>query len=67
MAGDYDMIVGGIADDKVFDTLNLFFDEFIRKDEALRRLTYERPNIQYCIRTELMLKKCLTFKDCIRL
>lgn len=67
MAGEYDMVVGGIADDKVFDTLNLFFDDFIQKDEALRRLAYEKPNIQYCIRTESMIKKCLTFKDCIQL
>lgn len=65
--GDYDMIVGGIADDKVFDTINLFFDGFIKKDEALRRLVYEKPNVQYCIRTDSMIKQCITFKKCIQL
>ncbi len=65
--GDYDMIVGGIADDKVFDTLNLFWGEFIKKDEALRRLAFEKPNIQYCIRTNEMIKACLTFKDAVLL
>ncbi|MCD8297722.1 MAG: DUF3990 domain-containing protein [Prevotella sp.] len=65
--GDYDMVIGGIANDRVFDTLNLFFDKFIQKDEALRRLVFEKPNIQYCIRTESMIKKCLKFKDCIQL
>ncbi len=67
IAGNYDMVIGGIADDKVFDTLNLFFDKFIQKDEALRRLAYEKPNIQYCIRTDAMIKDCITFKDSIQL
>ncbi len=67
VVGDYDMVVGGIADDKVFDTLTLFFEQLIDKKEALRRLKYEKPNIQYCIRTEAMIKDLLTFKECIRL
>ncbi len=65
--GDYDMVVGGVANDKVFDTINLFFERFINKEEALRRLVYEKPNIQYCIRTDAMIEEVLTFKDCIRL
>ena len=67
VVADYDMIVGGVANDKVFDTLNLFLDGFIQRDEALRRLVYEKPNIQYCIRTDAMLRQCLTFKNCIDL
>ncbi len=67
VVGGYDMIVGGIANDRVFDTLNLFFDNLIGKDEALRRLAFEKPNVQYCIRTDEMIKRCLIFKDCIQL
>ncbi len=67
VVGDYDMIVGGIADDRVFETLNLFFDHWISKEEALNRLKYEKPNIQYCIRTDAMINDLLTFKDCVRL
>ncbi len=67
VVGDYDMVVGGIANDKVFDTLTLLLNDYINKDEALRRLTYEKPNIQYCIRTEAMIKDILTFKECIKL
>jgi hypothetical protein len=59
--GDYDLVIGGIANDKVIETLNLFFDHYISMDEALGRLRYEKPNIQYCIRSERMLKECLTF------
>ncbi len=67
IVGDYDMIVGGVANDKVFDTINLFFQGLINKEEALRRLVYEKPNIQYCIRTDAMIKELLTFKECVQL
>lgn len=67
VAGDYDLIVGGVADDKVFDTVDLYTDKLISKDEALRRLAYVKPNIQYCIRTDAMLKQCITFKEAIKL
>ncbi len=65
--GNYDMVIGGIANDKVFDTLNLYIDKLIQKEDTLRRLAFEQPNIQYCIRTNAMIEKCITFKDCIQL
>ncbi|MBP3511328.1 MAG: DUF3990 domain-containing protein [Prevotella sp.] len=65
--GSYDMVVGGIADDKVFETVDLFFAGLLPKDEALRRLAFERPNIQYCIRNGAMLEECVTFIEAIRL
>ncbi len=64
---DYDMIVGGIADDKVFTTVNLYFMGYMQKSEALRRLAFEKPNNQYCIRSAEMLRRCITFKESIRL
>ncbi len=64
---DYDMVVGGIADDKVFTTVNLYFLDLITKGEALRRLAYEKPNNQYCIRSAEMLRKCLIYKESVRL
>ena len=59
--GDYDMIIGGIANDRVIITLDRYFTGEISQEEALGLLKYERPNIQYCIRTDKMLRKCLTF------
>ena len=67
VVGDFDLIVGGIADDKVFDTIDLYTDTLISKEEALKRLSYMKPNIQYCIRTDAMLEQCLTFKETIQL
>lgn len=60
---DYDMVIGGIANDKVIETLTLFFDNLISMDDALGRLKYEKPNIQYCIRSEKMMKECLFYID----
>lgn len=49
---DYDIVVGGVANDKVFNTVELFFDGLIDKREAIKRLQYEKPNLQICFRTE---------------
>ena len=49
---DYDFIVGGVANDRVFNTVELFFDGLIDKTEAINRLRYEKPNLQICFRTE---------------
>ena len=49
---DYDLVLGGVANDKVFNTVELFFDGLIDKTEAISRLRYEKPNLQICFRTE---------------
>ncbi len=59
--GDYDMVIGGIANDRVIITLDRYFSGEISQDEALGLLKFEKPNIQYCIRSERMLQECLTY------
>ncbi len=49
---DYDLVLGGVANDKVFNTIELFFDGLIDKAEAIDWLRYEKPNLQICFRTE---------------
>ena len=49
---NYDLVFGGVANDKVFNTVELFFDGLIDKAEAINRLSYERPNLQICFCTE---------------
>lgn len=49
---DYDIVMGGVANDKVFNTVELYFEHLIDKKEAINRLRYEKPNIQICFRTE---------------
>jgi hypothetical protein len=61
-AGDYGLIIGGIANDDVFNTLTVFFRGFIDKTEAIKRLRYEKPNIQYCFKTQAVIDKYLIYK-----
>ncbi|MBS6195251.1 MAG: DUF3990 domain-containing protein [Clostridiales bacterium] len=61
-ATDYDIVVGGVANDKVFNTVELYFDNLIDKKEAIRRLRYEKPNLQICFRTYTALKKYLRYE-----
>ena len=62
---DFDIVAGGVANDKVFNTVELYFDHLIDKDEALRRLRYEKPNMQICFRTERALSY-LRFEDLLK-
>lgn len=58
----YDIVIGGIADDKIFRTIDLYFTGDISRDEALKRLKYEKPNNQYCLRTPKAIE-LLTFEE----
>lgn len=58
---DYDMVIGGIANDRVILTLDRYFAGEITQEQALGLLMYEKPNIQYCFRSERMLNECLTY------
>ena len=49
---DYDLVTGGVANDKVFNTVELYFDGLIDRTEAISRLRFEEPNQQMCFRTE---------------
>ena len=57
----YDAVSGGVANDKVFNTVDLYFAGVISKEEALGRLKYEKPNHQLCILNGLMIDKHLHF------
>lgn len=57
----FDIIIGGVANDKVFDTVELFFDGLIDRAEALKRLRFELPNMQYCFRSQSIIDRYLRF------
>ena len=58
-ATEYDIVIGGVANDRVFNTVELFFEGLIDKKEAIKRLRYEKPNLQICFRTERALSHLL--------
>ena len=57
----YDAVEGGVANDKVFNTVDLYFAGIISKQEALGRLKYEKPNHQICILNQQMMERHLRF------
>lgn len=64
---DFDIVIGGIANDKVIETLDRYFEGELSEDKTLGLLKYEKPNIQYCIRSQRMLDLCLTYLESARL
>ena len=52
---DWDVVAGGVANDKVFDTIEAFFDGFATKEQTIVKLRMEEPNMQFCFRTEAAL------------
>ena len=62
---EYDYIEGGVANDRVVDTIDLYMTGFIPRFEAIERLKYLRPNNQICISSQILIDKYLFFKDSI--
>ena len=63
---DYDIVIGGVANDRVFNTVELYFDGLIDKLEAIKRLRYEENNLQITFRTERALRY-LTFESSVNI
>lgn len=57
----YDIIEGGIANDKVFQTVDLYMAGLYDKKQALQNLAFEMPNHQLCFITQRAIDNCLTF------
>ena len=58
---------GGVANDRVFNTIELYYTGLIPKEEALRRLRFEKPNNQLCLINQSLLDSCLFFVEAILL
>ncbi len=60
-AADYDYVEGGIANDRVIDSINLYLQGFYSKEETLRRLSYHEPNNQICLLNQALTDKYLHY------
>lgn len=58
---EYDYIEGGVADDRVVDTINLYMADLMTKDKALERLSEHRPNNQMCLLLQDIIDKYLIY------
>lgn len=59
----YDYIEGGVANDRVINTVRLYMTGFISANEAIRRLKYHKPTNQICILNQQMIDKHLVFVE----
>lgn len=59
----YDIIEGGIADDQVFDTVDLYFSGIYTREQTLGKQQYKKPNHQICITSQYALDKYLHFQS----
>ncbi len=64
---DYEIIEGGVADDKIFRTIDLYLSGDISKTDALNRLKYEKPNHQICFRSQSVIDRYLKFVSSTKL
>ena len=64
---DYDIVIGGVANDRVFNTIELYLANLSTKESTVSRLKYEKPNLQICFRTQKIIDRYLCYEGCERL
>ena len=58
---EYDIVEGGVANDRVVDTVNLYLAGLIELSSALRELSRHQPNNQICILNQDIINKYLIY------
>lgn len=64
---NYDIVEGGVANDRVIDTVELYTIGILDKASALGRLSEHQPNHRICILSQAILDKYLKFVEVIEL
>lgn len=60
---DYDIIIGNVADDDAFKTVDMYFRGLWDKKKVLNELRYYKMNNQICIVNQKAINRLLTFKS----
>ena len=58
---DFDMVEGGVANDRVIDTIEAYMIVNITQEMALGELAKHRPNNQLCLINQALIDECLRF------
>ena len=66
-AKNFDYIEGGVANDRVVDTVNLYMAGLMELDTALQRLSQHRPNNQICLLNQEITDRYLIYNGTERL
>ncbi len=57
----FDIIIGSVADDDVFKTVDMYLKGLWEKERVLKELRYHRLNNQICITNQVTINKTLKF------
>lgn len=63
----YDLIEGGVANDKVVDAVEAYLAGLADVEHTLNKLAYALPNNQICLLNQELIDTCLTFVDSWRI
>lgn len=61
-AATYDYVEGGVANDRVIDTVNLYMSGLMSAKVALQRLAQYQPNNQICLLNQSITDKYLVYE-----
>lgn len=59
----YDIVEGGVADDRVIDAVEAYINGYADVKHTLRQLVYHKPNRQICILNQEIADSCLQFQS----
>ena len=59
----FDIIEGGVADDRVIDAVEAYINGYADVEHTLRQLVYHKPNYQICILNQEIVDKYLQFQS----
>jgi hypothetical protein len=57
----YDLVMGRVADDDVFKTIDMYFKDLWTKERVLQELKYYQENNQFCLINQQMIENELVF------
>lgn len=60
---NYDIVEGGVADDRVIDSVEAYINGYADVEHTLSKLIYHKPNYQICILSQEIVDKYLEFQS----
>ncbi|MBR2230404.1 MAG: DUF3990 domain-containing protein [Prevotella sp.] len=63
----YDVVEGGVANDRVIDTVEAYMANMMTLETALGELSKHKPNNQLCITKQIVIDTCMTFVESYRI
>ena len=61
MGINFDIVEGGVANDRVIDTVEAYMSNMMPLGTALKNLSLHRPNNQLCLRNQQVVDNFLNF------